>query len=220
MLQFSDSGHVHIVMDNMDYEQFYPNLHVSASEMGQPHQPQEQQWIPKPHLHENPCLDDLDTQYCFEVEVPMEENEKKQWYYDASVKRLYVKMDQPLTSIISYKALEGSLFVRIMPIYTSLADIRLPVNRCPNHKEKCTLTNRDHLVHYTGHDAVQYLGFENGVKFSDRLAVRIPLNKPRVVTSDGTVKEEICFKIGCLNSCSSGINRRSTALIITLENEK
>lgn len=172
------------------------------------------------HLYENPCLNDLDSNYAFEVQVPMEEKEKKLWYYEPSAKLLFVKVGQPLTAIISYKRKpqEGNLFVRLMPIYTALSDCRLPVNRCQNHKQSCKTAVKEHLVHCYGHENACYVGKEEGENFKDRLAIVVPLKKACAGMQETVVKEEICFSFGCLNSCSSGINRRPTALIFTLEN--
>lgn len=170
------------------------------------------------HLTMTPCLEDLDTEFQFEVEVPMDEKEKKLWYYDAFSKRLFVKGDQDLTAIINYRTANCALNLRLMPVYTSRADIRKPVLRCPNHKEQCKTNHREHIVH-CHHEGALYCGSEQGENFASRLSVVIPLHKSCQTRQYGEkVQEEIVFAIGCLNSCS-GISRRATALIFTLENE-
>lgn len=171
------------------------------------------------HLDATPDLNDYDSEARFEVGVPMDEKEKKLWYYDATTKRLFVKGDQELTAQVSCHSHNSRLFVRLMPVYTSLADVRKPVNRCPNHKDQCKTVHREHLVH-CHNEGAQYMGKETGETFGERLSVLIPLRKsqqPRQYAEK--INEEIVFSITCLNSCS-GISRRPTALIFTLENEQ
>lgn len=171
------------------------------------------------HMSATPDLNDYDSDARFEVGVPMDEKEKKLWYYDATTKRLFVKGDQELTAQVSCHAVNTRLNVRLMPVYTSLADVRKPVNRCPNHKDQCKTDHREHLVH-CHNEGAQYMGKETGETFGERLSVLIPLRKsqqPRQYAEK--INEEIVFSITCLNSCS-GISRRPTALIFTLENEQ
>lgn len=195
-----------------------------------PHHHQPQQQLPtlnintnsgfyRDHWIQTPCLDDLDTDFKFEVQVPMDDKEKKQWYYDPEEKLLFVKGEQLLTAIVSYKPKNTPLFLRLMPVYTSLADVHSPVIRCPNHKEKCKSGHNHHLVH-SPNEGCLYSGEETGSNFSDRMSLLIPMHKShnhlRVYQDHEQVKEDVCFSIMCLNSCS-GISRRSTAIIFTLE---
>lgn len=172
------------------------------------------------HLNCTPCLLDLDTNYQFEVEVPMDQKEKKLWFYDASAKRLFVKLDQSLSAFVSCNTYTGGLFVRLMPVYTSLADVRKPVNRCINHKQQCKTTRKQHIVH-CHNEGAEYMGTEIGETFIDRMSIRVPLRKSMQARNcPEKITEEIMFSFSCLNSCTSGINRRPTALIFTLENEQ
>lgn len=174
------------------------------------------------HLNATPCLEDMDTGFEFAVEVPMDEKEKKLWYYDVTTKRLFVKGDQALTARVSCRTMHpasSSLYVRLMPVFTSLADVRKPVNRCPNHKDQCKADHRAHLVH-CHNDGTKYVGRENGETFIERMSVLVPLRRSQQMRQYADlIQEEIVFSITCLNSCS-GITRRATALIFTLENEK
>lgn len=169
------------------------------------------------HWTQTPCLDDLDTDFKFEVQVPMDDKEKKLWYYDPEEKLLFVKGEQPLTAIVSYKPNNTPLFLRLMPVYTSLADVRNSVNRCPNHKNNCRTGHSHHLVHCQN-EGVQYMGSEMGGSFAERMSLVIPMQRSMnpMRFPEQHLKEEVCFSIMCLNSCS-GIMRRSTAIIFTLE---
>lgn len=60
--------------------------------------------------------------------------------------------------------------------------------------------------------SARYVGTENGVAFKDRLAVIIPLG----MTSQEQVALNVSLEFVCQNSCRI-INRRTTAIIFTLE---
>lgn len=172
------------------------------------------------HLQSTPCLEDLDTEYGFEVEVPVEERAKALWYYDPLEKRLFVKGDQSLSAVVSWRSSNVPLYVRLMPVYTTKADLRRPVYRCANHKDNCKSAHKEHIVHCHNEGAM-YVGKEHGESFSERLSIVIPLRKSQHSRqfNGEMLKEEIVFSFTCLNSCS-GISRRPTAVIFTLENHE
>lgn len=68
------------------------------------------------------------------------------------------------------------------------------------------------------HPKAKYVGNENSQLFGERLAIVVDLGNP-VVAENGTVNESIMFEFLCQNSCTTGINRKFTAVIFTLENE-
>ncbi len=68
------------------------------------------------------------------------------------------------------------------------------------------------------HPQTKYVGSENSQLFGDRLSIVVPLGRPPT-NEDGIVNETIKWAFLCQNSCVTGINRKSTAVIFTLENE-
>lgn len=68
-----------------------------------------------------------------------------------------------------------------------------------------------------GRRDTEYQGTDDGQKFGDKLSILVPLGK----NGYGDVTNEtIALEFVCQNSCVSGINRRSTAIIFTLEGVK
>lgn len=68
------------------------------------------------------------------------------------------------------------------------------------------------------HPSTQYVGKENSQLFGQRLSIVVPLH-PSAVDEDGCASESVMLEFLCQNSCTTGINRKSTAVVFTLENE-
>lgn len=68
------------------------------------------------------------------------------------------------------------------------------------------------------HPHAKYIGSENAQLFGDRLSIVVPLDRP-TVNESGIASETIKWEFLCQNSCATGINRKSTAVIFTLEND-
>lgn len=69
------------------------------------------------------------------------------------------------------------------------------------------------------HPNTQYVGEESAQVFGQRLSVLVPLDRP-VVNDDGHASESLMLEFMCQNSCTTGINRKSTAVVFTLENDR
>lgn len=69
------------------------------------------------------------------------------------------------------------------------------------------------------HPNTQYVGIENGQLFGQRLSVFVPLGRS-AVNEEGFASESLMLEFMCQNSCTTGINRKSTAVVFTLENER
>jgi len=92
-----------------------------------------------------------------------------------------------------------------------------PVRRCHNHMASTNLINQNidpekikHVVHCVNHSSTLYQ--EN----NEFLSILTPLCKPEA----GSQYVPMCFRFLCKNSCPSGMNRRPTELIFTLENHR
>lgn len=72
------------------------------------------------------------------------------------------------------------------------------------------------------HPNAKYVGNENSQLFGERLSIVVDLGRPAVqdVQENGTVNEVLMWEFLCQNSCATGMNRKSTAVIFTLENEQ
>lgn len=91
-----------------------------------------------------------------------------------------------------------------------------PVRRCYNHAAITNPVNQNmepnkikHVVHCVNHASSIY------EDKNEHLSILTPLCAPE----PGSQYVPICFKFFCKNSCPSGMNRRATELIFTLEDE-
>lgn len=92
-----------------------------------------------------------------------------------------------------------------------------PVKRCHNHMASTNYVNQamdpkriKHVVHCVNHSSSLYED-KNG-----HLSILTPFCTPE----SGSQYVPMCFKFLCKNSCPSGMNRRPTELVFTLENGK
>ena len=124
-------------------------------------------------------------------------------------------MDTVFAFSIEYKPVGMELFLRAMIIYTSNDALHIPVKRCSNHKNQPkvgeTQDTAEHILRSPQPNA-QLLGSPDGSFFGNRLCVLIPLGTKH----EETARQNIRLEFACQNSCN-GINRRSTAIIFTLE---
>lgn len=90
-----------------------------------------------------------------------------------------------------------------------------PVKRCHNHMASTYPINQNvtsdkikHVVHCVNHSSTTY------EETNEFLSLRTPLRTPEA----GSQYVSMCFRFLCKNSCPSGMNRRPTELVFTLEN--
>lgn len=105
------------------------------------------------------------------------------------------------------------LYLRIMPMFVAPEDLHLPVKRCLNHQSNGDDQLKAHVVlcRQPAHLAI-HEGHQDASTYQERLSIKIAMNsqQPRV-------DETIGLEFFCQNSCTSGINRRCTALLFALE---
>lgn len=133
---------------------------------------------------------------------------------------MYLKMGSVFTVNVQFDSphLGENMFLRMMCVFTCAQDIHDPVNRCPNHIEKDHEKNTnimDHIVRCRRPD-VMYYGAKDKVAFSERLAMVLPMGRSHIKS----VSDTIGLEFMCQNSCAGGINRRATALMFILENQR
>jgi hypothetical protein len=173
-------------------------------------------YIVAEHLRQLPILDDTpDNDWQFNMEVKCDVTDgikasKSSWLYSSSLNKIFVKINTPLNVYPSFARFDPSLnlFIRAMIVYSSHNDLPEPVKKCPNHKEQ---SKDDHIL-CCDNVGAEYFGQENGKLFDERLSVVIPLGN---IASNEPLK----LTFTCQNSCSGGMNRKSTALIFTLEDQ-
>lgn len=169
---------------------------------------------PEEHLDKCPDLVSFDTPHSFEVTINGDNNN---WQYHTQLEKIFIKMNAVMNVNISFKPLNQVLFLRAMILYSNPNEMHLPVRRCANHKASDCGENVHHILKCC-HPKAQYHGLENGQIFRDRLSIVVPLVNPRL-DDDGVANEPINLEFACQNSCTSGINRKATCIVFTLENQ-
>lgn len=177
-----------------------------------------QEWVQsgEPHLSRIPDLLKVETDYKFEVTINGDNNN---WLYVPALEKIFIKMSSTMNINISYiPPPQGSqLYLRAMILFSNTDQMHLPVKRCANHRESDSKDNHvlNHHILRCLHPSSFYRGFEDGLFFQDRLCAMVPLCSP--TNEDGLAQEAIGLEFVCQNSCTSGINRRSTSIMFTLE---
>lgn len=172
------------------------------------------------HFSCNPDLVEVKSEYEFEVGVPPEDNNSI--VYNQS--KLFIKMNSKMIINVMYRDIAvdqfqqpQQLFLRAMIIFSKRGEMHMPVKRCANHR----INSNDSpaamaSIVKINDPKTQYFGFEDGETFKDRLSARVPLTNMQI-NEEGRITRAIGIEFGCQNSCSSGINRRPTSLVFTLE---
>lgn len=165
------------------------------------------------HLDRNPTLEKVSSNYEFEVVVPPDTN------VVFNKEKLFIKMNAKMTIGVSYReqCRNEPLYLRSMIIFSKPAEMHLPVHRCANHRAPNASQEMAANIIKINDPKALYVGSENGETFRERLSVVVPME---TVTTDenGKVVQSVALEFGCQNSCSSGINRRPTSIVFTLEN--
>jgi len=175
------------------------------------------------HLERPPTLEEIEEpQYKFEVNLPGDHSGKNTWVYSSELKKVYIKMNKTFIVNVSFNneqlfnSTYKSLFLRIVPVFLAPEDNHLMVNRCLNHQSSQNESENDHLKYHIAvckqPSNAQYEGKFDAINYGDRLSIKIPM-----ANTQCRVEETIGLEFLCQNSCTSGINRRCTAMIFALE---
>jgi P53 DNA-binding domain len=157
-------------------------------------------------------LDELtDNEWKFDIEMKSDSVVKSSWLYSPNLNKVFVKINTPLNVYPKFVHADPTkdIFIRAMIVYTSQNDLPEPVKKCPNHKEQSPIEYADHILKCSNVDTL-YIGNETGRWFSEKIAICIPMKN---VASN----EPLQLTFTCQNSCSGGMNRKSTSLVFTLE---
>lgn len=168
------------------------------------------------HLNNVPDLSPIDLGFNFDVTMKGDSNS---WLFHANLQKIFIKMNSAMTINISYNQGPGLFYLRAMILFDNPNEMHLPVKRCANHSIMSSnniIGDNKHILKCLQPYAT-YSGTEEGILFRDRLSVVVPIENARR-DEDGNI--EITYEFACQNSCTSGINRKSTSVVFTLENEK
>lgn len=137
----------------------------------------------------------------------------KHWVYSQVLKKVFINMEQTLPLRFKWEPPDDGFFLRTAMVFSLDQYASDPVRRCHNHMAPSDPFNRDadprvikHVVRCTHHLSI----YEER---NEHLSIVTPLNRPQ----PGSEYVPVYFKFLCKNSCPSGMNRRPTELIFTLE---
>lgn len=125
-------------------------------------------------------------------------------------------MEKVLPLRFTWEPAKFNLFLRTELVFLLDEHKSDPVRRCYNHAAASNHINQNvqpdrikHVVHCVNHGSSIYQ------EKNEHLSILTPLCDPEA----GSQYVPMCFKFFCKNSCVSGMNRRATELVFTLENE-
>lgn len=169
------------------------------------------------HLARFPDLMPVTTNVCYDFDVVVPPDGSN-WVFNQQ--KLFIKMNSTITVTVSYlPQVQGEqLYLRAMIIYSSPQEMNQPVKRCANHRMGNSDDAQSLNVIKCKNTQASYMGKGDGEVFQDRLSVLIPIDN-NVFDENGKISENILFEFACQNSCSSGMNRRATSIVFTLEDQ-
>ncbi|XP_012278366.1 cellular tumor antigen p53 [Orussus abietinus] len=140
----------------------------------------------------------------------------KYWVYSPTLSKVFINMEQTLPLTFKWEPPQEGLWLRAVMMF-SLEQYRSdPVHRCLNHM---AATDRSNINIDNRQIRHVFRCLNPASMYEDRgghLSVIAPLGLPQA----GSQHVPMHFQFFCKNSCTSGMNRRPTELIFTLENDE
>lgn len=159
-----------------------------------------------------PVREEFPGRHNFQI-LLVNQDSSKHWVYSQTLKKVFIVMEETLPLRVKWEPPEDGFLLRTAMVFSLDQYASDPVRRCHNHMAPNNPSNRDvdprvikHVVRCTHHLTM----YEER---NEHLSIIIPLNRPQ----PGSQYVPVCFKFLCKNSCPSGMNRRPTELIFTLE---
>ncbi|XP_014361229.2 cellular tumor antigen p53 [Papilio machaon] len=155
----------------------------------------------------------------FGVEIKGSETDKKKFMYSARLNRIYVDMGVEFPVHFTWDTRKQhalsphvDLYVRATVVFSDDAQAEKRVERCLQHAHEPNNPGDEAIVRNVlrsaralGTAGVHYCGAARRPDSWLSVLVRLPQPAPHA------------YQFVCKNSCSSGINRRNTAIVFTLE---
>ncbi|KAK0090915.1 hypothetical protein PV325_000081 [Microctonus aethiopoides] len=139
----------------------------------------------------------------------------KSCVYSSMLNKIFIDMEQRLPLRFKWDPPFEGFWLRVMLVFSEDRHRRDPVLRCHNHLATSSLSNQNVSTNVLYH--VVRCEHPNSFyeEHNGHLSVSIPLGAPE----PGCVYVPLDFQFYCKNSCSSGMNRRATELVFTLETD-
>ncbi|XP_011296775.1 cellular tumor antigen p53 [Fopius arisanus] len=140
----------------------------------------------------------------------------KNCVFSQELRKVFINMEQTLPLKFKWDPPVDGLWLRTTMVFSMDQYRTDPVVRCHNHMATNSVSNQNiaehvlrHVVRCTHLDSI----YE---EISGHMSVSVPLGTPQ----PGCRYVPLGFQFFCKNSCSSGMNRRPTELVFTLENHQ
>lgn len=163
-----------------------------------------------------PARDEFPGNYDFQLMLNHQASSKN-WIYSQSLAKVFIQMDEVLPLRFKWQPSIDGLYLRTRMSYVLEQHRSEPVFRCHNHKAMPSRANTgldlaiiNHVVRCVDRPSL-YEELPGG-----HHSIRTPLGIPEI----GAIYVPVHYKFQCKNSCTSGMNRRATELIFTLEDEQ
>ncbi|KAL0105986.1 hypothetical protein PUN28_016008 [Cardiocondyla obscurior] len=166
------------------------------------------------HYYINLCKDFMISPFnlCF----TFGDGSGQDWVYSETSKKMYIKMEKVLPLRFTWEPSTTGLFLRTELAFLMDEHKSEPVRRCYNHMAMTNCVNQTmipdkikHVVHCVNHPESLY----------DEKNEHLSILTPLYAAEAGAQYFPMCLKFFCKNSCQSGMNRRATELIFTLEDQ-
>ncbi|XP_076241130.1 p53 isoform X2 [Calliopsis andreniformis] len=192
----------------------YINLSQHMSQETEIKQEAQEQYFEEPEIS-TPIKEEFPGCYNFQFSL-CNQDSSKHWVYSQALRKVFINMEETLPLRFKWEPADDGLFVRTAMVFSLDQYASDPVRRCHNHMAMNNINNHDidpriikHVVRCLDHSSM----YEER---NEHLSVLTPLRTPQI----GSHYVLMNFKFLCKNSCPSGMNRRPTELIFTLEDSK
>ena len=162
-----------------------------------------------------PVKEEFPGRHNFQVSLANQDS-SKHWVYSQTLKKVFINMEETLPLRFKWEPPIDGFLLRTAMVFSLDQYASDPVRRCHNHMAPNNSSNRDidprvikHVIRCTDHMSM----YEER---NEHLSIVTPLHTPQ----PGSQYVPVGFKFLCKNSCPSGMNRRPTELIFTLEDRK
>ncbi|XP_023706764.1 cellular tumor antigen p53 isoform X2 [Cryptotermes secundus] len=164
-----------------------------------------------------PAREEYPGPHNFEIQIDGRSSSSK-WMFSHVMNKLFITLKTVIHLGFKCDNFGAGLFVRALLVHCDAEAFQEPVVRCLHHKFTDHPDNAgidvkliDYVLHIDHSQAIYEFDEKSG-----RFSVRMALSHPQA----GTDWVTMAFKFMCKNSCLSGLNRRPTEVIFTLENER
>ncbi|KAK2582883.1 hypothetical protein KPH14_008959 [Odynerus spinipes] len=194
------------VIDDLQEKKY--NIHEYSSNGNKMENPD--QYFPGPETI--PTKEEFPGHLNFQLLLP-NQSTSKHWVYSQTLQKVFINMEQTLPLRFKWEPPLDGLYLRTSMVFSLDQYRNDPVQRCHNHMASSNRSNQDidpRLIKHVVRCSDPLSMYEER---NEHLSIVTPLRTPQA----GSQYVQMYFQFLCKNSCTSGMNRRPTELVFTLE---